>query len=305
MCIVLGYLEFRIIWCIQVPNAITIVNETLSVLSGNPFWRAYQNRLMSGFIIQQISTVFSITDIRAYQVVGLFMCSISNIAAYHAFKKSLHNVMYFIVAFIFLQSGREFYAWDYFDLLFFTLLALGISQRKSIFYFTVLFFAAIFNRESALFIPLWLVIDGSFGTTNWKKILFGICLILCGVFIVTFLREHLFIASHMERIGVDESHQFFGNHFCLTDNILSLSHDKIFYDFDFMKYIVAGFIFWIVLRTWKDATIQHYKIVVFIISLIASNVCFALINETRVWFTLIPICLMYYTFEGETAEQEL
>jgi hypothetical protein len=130
-------------------------------------------------------------------------------------KEAFRYVLYFALLVLLFQHPGYLYAWDLFGI--------GIVQQRGGMYFTALFAVAILNRESALFIPVWMGIDALFRTTNAKrsigKALYAFGLLAAGIVLVTYLREALFLGSHMSQIGMDESHRIVGNHLYLRDNI--------------------------------------------------------------------------------------
>jgi hypothetical protein len=303
--IALGYLEFRIIWFIQKYVIETVINETLSPLTGNAFWRAHQNRLLAGYLMQSISGTFGLEHLFTFQWLGIVITSLTNVMAYVLFysqlrsaKEAFRYVLYFALLVLLFQHSGYLYAWDLFDLLFFVLFGIGIVQQRGGIYFTALFAVAILNRESALFMPVWMGIDALFRTTNAKrnigKALYALGLLAAGIVLVIYLRETLFLGSHMSQIGMDESHRIVGNHFYLRDNINVLFRGPSVIDIvDHPVLPMLGFFFWMLWKNGRPVSVEQMKLVLLILTIMTTLFLFALIQETRVWLMLIPLILIY------------
>lgn len=303
--IALGYLEFRIIWFIQKYVIETVINETLTPLTGNAFWRAHQNRLLAGFVMQSISGAFGWEHLFTFQWMGIIITSLTNVMAYVLFysqlrsaKEAFRSVLYFALLVLLFQHSGFLYAWDLFDLLFFVLFGIGIVQKRGAIFFTALFAVAILNRESALFIPVWLGIDALIREGNSKrsigKAIYAFGLLAAGIVLVTYLREALFLGSHMSQIGLDESHRIVGNHLYVRDNINILFRGPAVIDVvDHPVLPMLGFFFWIFWKNGRPVSAEQIKIAMLMLTMMTATFLFALIQETRVWLILIPLILMY------------
>ena len=152
-------LSYHLLMILHGANLEAYAVHTISPISGHAWWRAFQNRLLAGFIIDGISNNITL----AYQVFIFSSLLVMNILTYYLYKNILPVIM---LAFMFLalQGARFLYGWDFLDLIILTTLLILIDRKVNIWGFVALFVVAIFNRESALFIPVWLIID------NFKRI---------------------------------------------------------------------------------------------------------------------------------------
>ena len=141
-------------------------------------------------------------------------------------RESLVWIMLYSFAFILVQH-YWFYTWDSIDAIIFTLFAWGIFKTKSVYYFIALFFVALLNRESALFIALYIAIDAfnfksakNFYFVSLKKLLVGTFLILLGLVYTKAIRHYLFVSKPDGQ--PDTSHELIGNHIYLSQNLYNL-----------------------------------------------------------------------------------
>ena len=132
--------------------------HTISPITGHAWWRAFQNRLLAGFIIDAIDNNVAF----AYQVFIFSSLLVMNSLTYYLYK-SISPVIMLAFMFITLQNvstgARHLFGWDFLDIIILTILLILIDKKVNIWGYVVLFTVAIFNRESALFIPVWLIID--------------------------------------------------------------------------------------------------------------------------------------------------
>lgn len=255
--------------------------------------------------MQSISGAFGWEHLFTFQWLGIFITSLTNVAAYVLFysqirkvKEAFHYVLFFALLVLLFQHSGYLYAWDLFDLLFFVLFGIGIVQKRGMIYFSTLFAVAILNRESALIIPVWMGIDALIRAEDGKrsvgKGLYAAGLLAAGIVLVTYLRETLFLGSHMSQIGMDESHRIVGNHLYLRDNINVLFRGPAVIDIvDHPVLPVLGFFFWMFWKNGRPASAEQIKIAMLIVTMMTATFLFALIQETRVWLILIPMVMMY------------
>jgi len=132
------------------------------------------------------------------------------------------------------------------------------------------------------------------GKRSVGKVLYAAGLLAAGIVLVTYLRESLFLGSHMSQIGMDESHRIVGNHLYLRENIKILFGGSAVIDIvDHPVLPVLGFFFWMFLKNGRPASAEQMKLALLILMIMTTLFLFALIQETRVWLILIPLILIY------------
>lgn len=262
-------------------NLQTYVIHTVSPIHGNAWWIAFQNRLLAGYIIEAISNNL----VFAYQVFIFFSLLLMNWLTYYLYKNILPV---FVLAFMFLalQGARFLYGWDFLDLIIITTLLIFIDRKVNLWAYIVLFIVTIFNRESALFIPIWLIIDGF----RKKEMLYGIIMLVVGFCAISLMRTGLFITSLYPSVGLDETHKDIGNSILLGKNIRYFFQHYDSWnmgDFAYIPALMVGS----VLLCWK----ADKKLLLLTAFVILTILVFGCIHETRVWFVLIPFIIYLWS----------
>jgi hypothetical protein len=195
-----------------------------------------------------------------------------------------------ILLFILIQDEHWLYGWDFLDMIFLTALLIGIDRKWNLKFFTILFVLALTNRETALFIPLWIFID-SISKKQFKITAYSIGLALVGIGAIYFLRENLFLGSCQGYIGMDATHPY-GNHFWLKENLSSPL--KTFPpwkpELSLIPAISIATILYFACQ-WKSLNTTNRSIVILMVSMAAIIFFTVVIHETRSWFVLIPFII--------------
>ncbi len=293
---------YRILLQIHAPNFEYLSTLASDVLDGHAYWRAYQNRLLGPSAIQLISLAAGISFTAAYRVFILATVLLQNLLLYSLLRKKtvspgkalLSTAMYCLL--FLLVQDQWFYPWDLIDGLVFTLFAYGIFTSRPIYFFLLLFFLEIFNRESALFIALYLIIDGldftsirSFTFQSRVKTITGILLLAGGLVYTKWIRDFLFISNPNGTL--DEAHALLGNHISFFHNIKMVLFSNLFTpDIVNSAFIIGTMLYWLFsIFKFTDAGIKAFLIY----SAMTLNILiFGDINETRMYIILLPFVLL-------------
>lgn len=269
-------------------NIVLQAVATLSPLSGHAWWLAFQNRLLSAAILSS----FHAGNIeKSYEIFIYIFTLICNLFVFVLFskngsKKALIYTFIFALAFLLFQDNTWLYGWDFINVLVTILVLIGIDNKSPITYFVLLYVAALFNHESALYIPAWLFL--SYLPHDKKKAIYSLLLLLAGAILIFYLRLILFKGSCRSYIGMDLNHRI-GNHFYLLKNI---SHPFIKYMgdkyFDLVPTVVlAAHIY--SLRYWKNKKLRD--VLIYSGIMLTAGFIFGNIHETRIWLPIIPALL--------------
>jgi hypothetical protein len=198
---------------------------THGVFIGKPAWRLFQNRILGPALIESISRVFSVEPTVAYSLFACLTLSIAGCLAYSLGNKlagNLGGVLSFTalnLGFALLLSNPYLYAWDFIDIIVFFIFVHFIVAEKPYPWFVMLFLVAILNRESALFIAFWLLINPVArglvskwlgypkSRLEWQPMVVGVLCMVAGIALVETLRSALMI----EEVGVRQLHM--GDHY--------------------------------------------------------------------------------------------
>ena len=211
---------------------------TYSPIDGHAFLRAFQNRLLPAEIMSLIDSVNILSAYRIFILVFTFIC---NILVFILFiklgnKKALVMTFMFSLAFILFQDQNPplLYGWDFIDVAITILVLIGIENNSGIWYYICLFTIGIFNRESAIYIPLWMLISAF--PKEKRKMVYSSAMLLIGVGLIYYLRVILFKGSIRLDIGLDESNKLLGNHILLFKNLFYLFDKPFFVNIRFAHY---------------------------------------------------------------------
>lgn len=305
VAIFLGICTYRVFYIMhQGLNFSAMTDAAYGVIEGKPHWLAYQNRLLGPYLVLGISIMgcsyasalelFSCLFIILECLVLLRLMRIIHISK----KQSILYLVVFLFSFLTLQD-YWFYSWDSIDLLIFTFFSFGIIERKKIHYFLFLFIIALLNRESALFIAVYLMLDAYiidinksiFKFSKPKQFAFGLFLLFIDLAYIKTSRYLLFVSKPN---GLpDTEHELIGNHINLLNNIKDLFFNNLFNS----KIIFSiAIIFCATYFTYK---IKNYsetglKCFIMLIILILNILIFGIFNETRMHFILLPFFLFLW-----------
>jgi hypothetical protein len=292
--IFISAVAFRVLLRVHGANLDELAQVVASILARKPIWIAYQNRLLGPALVELISWS-GVTYADALNLFTFAALAIQNVVLFFLLRrlplssgKALLGVIAYAFAFIGM-SGKWFYPWDSLDAIIFTFLAWGILQGKPLYYFVTLFCIGLLNRESALFIALYLVIDafawplptGSFFLASKGKLALGSLLILGGLAYTKFLRDWLFSGQ------ADEANRLIGNHINLTQNI----QDLFFYNLTSIAIINSVFVIGSVvgmLYFFRQFSEAQCKAALVYGAMLLSVLFFGVVNETRMYIILLP-----------------
>ena len=294
---------YKVIAQIYSPYWQDLADVANGVVTGHPQWIAYQNRLMGPYLVQFISG-FGISNISAVKVFTLLTITIQNLVLFAllvkagiSYSKALGYIVFYSFVFICIQD-YGFYTWDSIDAILFTLFAWGIFQGQSTTYFIFLFLAAIFNRESALFISLYLVIDSlhidwpktKIHLISKSKLVIGSLLTMGGIIYTKLIRDYLFIS---QPDGFKDSvHAQIGNHFHFSKNILDLFFNNLTTLNILNSIFILGSVAYLVYFVKQYNDRQLKALAVFLV-LVVNILIFGLINETRMYIILVPFLIFF------------
>jgi len=309
----LSLVTFKILNLIHNPNIDDLSNTAYGVIIGKPHWRAYSNRLLGPYIVYFISK-FGFTLNFSFKIFVLLMIFIQNLCLYFMLlsqtKKSYELSFKYIIYFSFIVISMQHYwsfTWDYIDVIVFTFFIWAIFQKRPIIFFIILFFIEIINRESALFIALYLIIDShSFNFNNLRnihnfrmilrdkmKFKIGVILLVMGAVYTKIIRDYLFIESCFPQIGNDSIHKYLGNHFRLLNNLYALFIGNIKSLNIINSIFIFGIIIFFIVNLPKFKEL-HFKVFILFICILCSIFIFGNIYESRNFLILIPFLIFFH-----------
>jgi hypothetical protein len=292
------------------------VQRSLGVATGHPEWMVFQSRVLGPYIIKALSFILVRSYSTAYVWFQIVTVAIAAFLCWRLGRKyggdkqsALQALMLFVICFVWLLSPPLPLSWDIIDIIVFAVFIDFVLSGSSLPWFVGLFAISIFNRDSAGFIALWLILDAfirffysrrnnlSKTPFDWHRLFAGAICIGVGLIIVEFLKQNLLI----EEMGPK-----------LIPNSPTAPRSRynvgLFLNIDFLKHVLFNyqvqlFQFWLVApfiaavitlgaRLVRLDPQRYLSIYLIELSILAVLFAFAAINETRVFVILIPFVVL-------------
>lgn len=283
------------------------------VIDGTPHWRAFSNRLLGPYSVLFISHLGFPFE-TSLQIFNFLLITLQNFILFYLvlhYTGGSHSksIRYLIIFSFMLISVEDYimYTWDYIDTIIFTLFAFGIFQSKPTRFFAILFAVELLNREIALFIAFFILLDAfitgrskngilpkiNFTNLNRQKLAVGLSLSAVGVVFIKAVRDLLFIESTVPGVGTDLENKLIGNHIQILENIRILFIEN-FTSLEIVNTIILiGVIVYLILL-FPNFKLTHYQAFIIAVSMVLSIFIFGLINETRLYRYLVPFMLFFH-----------
>ncbi len=289
---------------IHTPNIADLADVARGVVDGTPRSIAFQNRLLGPWSVMALTELgwsFE-TALRRFHFVALavWCCVLMQQFALRGISVAQSVGLLTTTSFCFLVLQFYWYhTWDIVDLIVFSLFADGILRSRSTTYFLLLFLFGIANRESALFIPLYLSLRGfEFGSGRWlpglvstPRVVTGALLVLLGAAAILVVRQLLF--RHVTP-GMDEvANDVLGNEIHLTNNLTNLVVTNLrSVNFIYTLFVLGPLVYFGV--RFAQLADPRAKCFVMCLALVANIMVFGIVVETRMLFVLLPMYLFLW-----------
>ncbi|WP_338848927.1 hypothetical protein V8J88_08285 [Massilia sp. W12] len=281
-----------------------------AVFERKPHWLAYQNRLLGPALIKLISC-FGLDWGAAYKLFIFLMLQAQSFVLFALLQKqtgaaaALRWLGLYLLGFLLLQH-YWFYPWDCIDALIFTLFAYGVLQAKPIGFFLALYAVEIINREAALFIALYIVLDAfTFDLSTLRlrlesrtRLLCGILLLIGGALYTKWIRSYLFISTING--GDDSAHRTLGNHVYFVDNLKNLLYQNFTSTDVLNSAFVLGSCAFLLARC-KHYSQAQFKGMLIYLGIMLNILIFGLVNESRMYIALLPL-LLFFMLSASTTD---
>lgn len=311
ICLFLALVQWRfIIEILTLPNFIESLRVSIGVFHGKPHWEIFQSRVLGPWTLYLLN-IF-IKDV-GYCFGTLIFCgiSISNFLFLWAIKpytsnlnKFLFLVLYNFIFSIFIDD-LWLISWDIFSLIFFTIFLGLVIRNSKLWNYLILYIFMLLNRESVHFLSIYLIFNPlvifvtnsfklkkiNFSQLDIKTTITGILMFIFGIIFIYNLRNFLLI----EEVGPklfnlpDNADRAFQIHFI----------ENVYYIFNNLKLSASGDSFAIVIIFLSMLTLlsisffklefeKYFSYILINFLMLIAILVFAVINETRVYFELIP-----------------
>jgi hypothetical protein len=271
------------------------------ILEGDPYSSALQARLLGPLLVQLTQTVTGRDWQSSYEVV-LVVSAVAVVVTMAVLigrhvqdaERGLRSAALGVLAILLLQDSSWLHLWDLLDLVFVTIFAAGVFSSAGLRFFVPLFLVELCNRESAVFIPLWIVLSAlpiagdAPRALDGKRLLVGASGILFGLAAVSAVRAHLYRG----RAAVHRAVTPWGNHVTLKHNAVDLWRTMRDGDLRAISvYLAVVFAGAFVLRARSSLVGDLRRVPLLLFAMALSVVAFGLILEARSWLFAVPFLL--------------
>ena len=277
--------------------------NSLGVTTGHPNWKMWQSRVLGPYFIKAL-TFGSLDYVKAHILFQIITVAIAAFLCWRLGKKhggsdqsALLALTIFVMCFALVLRPPWLYSWDFIDIIVFILFIDFVMSGKSLPWFIGLFAIAIWNRESALLIALWLILDPLVrffyqrryklhsNPLDWQRMLAGAICIATGLVTVELLNRNLLVEAYVS----EDSYRIL-----LPQNIddlkSSLTHFNRYFDI-----VVPAFLATVIAlgacAVRRDPQ-RYLALYLVMLSYMALLFVLGVLMETRVYLALIPFVVM-------------
>lgn len=300
-------LQYRVTILIHGPHLGQLVEASRGVTLGHPHWRVYQGRVLGPFALD---VVHRATGIDLEVVFVLFLAAAA--LAFNAFvyllarrftgdaKVGLITMGAASLGFVLLLDRAWLFPWDLLDLLVFTAFGYAVASRRGDAYFLALFVPGILNREAAVFMGVWMVLDGLLRRSaagagaaeqgGAKRVILGGGMVAVGLAVVEGLRRWLFVSAAAVEAGMAQVplgplgfNRAWHN---LTEVVGALLAPGLLLDLPVALAVLALPLWLVSVLRRGDPDVRPLAATILLGW--AANVAVGLVLESRVWLWLLP-----------------
>lgn len=300
----LAVCTFKLLQTIHGPNIADLADVAFGVTEGTPRGIAFQNRLLGPWLVRLMSeTGISFESaLWRFHFVFLALQCVLLVGLLRRSGLKTHHALAQLVVFLFMFLVLQFYwyhTWDILDMILFTLVAYGAFQAKGILYFTMIFAVALLNRESSLFVALFLMLDSvtvDAQKRRWvldapRKLAVGAMLLVLGLAFTVLVRQ----LTLVEATDIpDETRQMIlGNELHLAQNLRDLLVNNLLsINIIYTVFILGSFA--VFLGQFRRLSASGVKCLILALLIFANIMVFGIIIETRMLLILLPLFLFLW-----------
>lgn len=314
---VVALVQMRLVILIFGPQYRLSVEAAQGVLRGEPHWRVYQSRLLGPWLVEAVSRLVG-SFITAHVVCMVVLFAAAGFVVLWQLRRDhgasapmLAGYLAFVVLVVCCFQRPWLYVWDCIDLLLFALFSAFVCRGLRWPAFAALYSVAIVNREGALFIALWLILDP---LVRWlldrrktrsarldhAPLLAGIVLLAAGVALVEWLRDRLLVREVGPELVGEVAGAGPRYHLMLADNLARLGEavTSPSYAMSFLvPFALLAFVVFSVAVARRDPYTRGAAAVVHL-ALVAAIVVFGSLFETRIYLVLVPFAVLHARWGG-------
>ena len=278
-----------------------LANLSFGVTTGHPLYRMWQSRVLGPYTIKAF-TFGGLDYIRAHILFQILTVAIAAFLCWRLGRKyggsdqsAVLAITLFVVSFALLLSPTWLCSWDFLDIIVVILLIDLVLAGASLRWFIILFAIAIFNRDSALFIPLWLIIDPLVrffyqrrsklpaAPLDWGRMLAGVVCIAAGFLMMELLRQSLLVEA------IETANYY---PFRVGYNIELLKARYLDRTFTFVIPAFLATVIALGACVVRHDPQRYLALYLIVIAFMGLNFVFSIMDETRIYLFLIPFIVI-------------
>lgn len=297
------------------------VDAAWGIVHGHPHWRVYQSRVLGPWIVNLLAQVlpsFLVAHV-VYAVSTLALAGFLTLTftqrRYSDTARSWAAFFMFQGLFVLLMSRPWLYAWDYLDILVFLVFFELVQSRRHWSRVVGLFAVAIFNRESALFLALWLVLEPVVALAHDRRarkagrhqrkrrlrfavrpFLAGLACLVGGIALIEGLRRRLLVEEVGPKIFADAkvSPEQGADPANLFANLLRVGHalTTLSYSMDFLLVLFLASIVVLAVKLASHNPRRWLALSLVELGFLGSLLFYGYFYETRMYLGLIPFAVL-------------
>lgn len=291
--LILSFITLYFFMMIHENNFNQLTQAVYGVIEGKPHWLAYQNRLLGPYMVLAISKVgFSFyNSLKIYywititaEILLLFFV----LRPFTATEKAAYALVALYCLAFTLYQHSWYYAWDSMDVIIFTLFSYLVLKNSKTISMVTLFLISLLNRESALFIAFYFIVQGldvkfekknlKINIISLKRIVLGLGMMIFGIIEIKFVRTLLFISKPNGLY--DLKHKTLGNFINLPQNFVNFDIRGWFFIYGSLS---------VLFMIYKSFNKNQNDLFLTYIAMMIGILVFGLIDETRLYLMLFPI----------------
>lgn len=301
-----SYLFF---YLIHDANWSTLTEGSFDVINRTPHWRVNQSRLMGPAILKLMTTFGIISEQWALRLFSFFFIAINNyflaicISNLTNSKYQVLNTLIIFNSLFIISQDVWLFAWDFIDITFFIFYGFVLFKDDYMKYLIPINFLHIFNRESALIMAVFFLVNLYINNKNLRnnmkdKLFLGLVFnLFFGLIYTYFSRKILFIRqSDYTGGGQDLNNNFLGGNWVTPIyNYNSLFNGETVANILIIASLLL--VFFILIKNFKKYNLIQKKLALGIVVNILPIFIFGIFTETRQYFPAI-VLLTYLIFSS-------
>jgi hypothetical protein len=284
-------------------NYAGLVEHSLRVTTGHPYSQLWQGRVLGPYIIKAL-TFGSLDYFKAHILFQIVTVAIAAFLCWRLGRKygggeqsALLALTLFVMCFSLLLSPPWLFSWDFIDIIIFILFIDLVLSGMSLRWFIGLFAIAILNRDSAIFIALWLILDPLVrfvyqrqhklpsAALDWRPMVTGATCIVVGFLTVELLKRNLLVEA-------EKAEDIYPIHFSYNIAFLKASLIHFSRPFWFVAPVFLAMVTVLGACIVRSDPQRYLALYLVELSFIASIFTFGLLFEMRLYLALIPFVVM-------------